>query len=197
MGLLVGRAWFGPTVDSDPPASVSASTAHDADTVAGAHWLDAYRVAYLLLHNERDAEDVAQDSIIRAVAALETFDGRRPLQPWIERIAANAAIDHLRARGRRAELLVADTPDDLGADSDDVGDAISRAALPDELLSALRQLELPQRTAVVLRHLLDYEPSEIAELLQTTPGAVRVRIHRGLENLRLILETNKEAEPND
>jgi RNA polymerase sigma-70 factor (ECF subfamily) len=163
-----------------------------ANVLVARYWDDAYRVGFLLLHDQGAAEEIAQDALLSAVDSIGSFDPDRPFRPWLQRIAANRAVDRLRYRRRRPELIVQQAESgDL--DSDAVGDAIARDALSDELLAALALLGPEFRTAVVLRHLLDYGPQEIAEIVGVPAATVRTRIHRGLLQLRDALTTEEGA----
>ena len=66
-----------------------------------AHWPRAYRAALLVVHDPAAAEDIAQESFLAAVRALDRFDRRRPFGPWLHRIVVNRAIDWSRARTLR------------------------------------------------------------------------------------------------
>jgi RNA polymerase sigma-70 factor (ECF subfamily) len=68
---------------------------------------------------------------------------------------------------------------------------MAREALPSELLAALLALDLEHRTAVVLRHVLDYSSAEIAEMLEIPPPTVRTRLSRGLARMRTKLEATE------
>jgi RNA polymerase sigma-70 factor (ECF subfamily) len=161
------------------------------------HWRDAFRVAFLITSDNGLAEDLAQEATLRAIRRISTFDRSRELRAWIERIAANCAVDAMRQQQRRPELIVENLADDpLLADkhSDDLAQLLARSVPPDELMSALAVLDTNQRAAVILRHLLDYEPAEIASMVGASAGAVRSRIHRGLNELRAILESREERD---
>ena len=73
------------------------------------HWPALHRAAWLVCHDAQAAEDIAQEAFLAALARLDRFDRRRPLGPWLHRIAVNRAIDHVRARAARHE--VASPPD--------------------------------------------------------------------------------------
>src|ERR671934_81294 len=75
----------------------------DLEALFRHHWPRAYRAAYLVVHDAAAAEDIAQESFLAAVRALDRFDFRRPFGPWLHRIAVNRAIDWARARALRAE----------------------------------------------------------------------------------------------
>jgi RNA polymerase sigma-70 factor (ECF subfamily) len=147
-----------------------------------AHWPACHRAAWLVTRDAAAAEDIAQEAFLAAIGALDRFDRRRPLGPWLRTIVARRAIDLLRARAVRREvdaapLDLAPAPPDPAPlrPSDDVLAAV--AALPDE-----------QRAVVVLRHLLDLSPSEIAGVLGVPVGTVNSRLRRGLDALRAPLE---------
>ena len=74
------------------------------------HWPAAHRAAYLVTGDAAAAEDVAQEAFLKAIAALDRFDRRRPLGPWLHRIAVNRAIDHARSRAQRHETPGAAEP---------------------------------------------------------------------------------------
>ena len=146
-----------------------------------AHWPRAYRAAYLVVHDPAGAEDIAQEAFLAAVRALDRFDRRRPFGPWLHRIVVNRAIDWARARSLRAEIELADTH---------AADPAPPAELP-ALVQALAELPPEQRAVIVLRHLLQYTPGEIAELLDLPRGTVNSRLRRGLDQLAELLEDER------
>jgi RNA polymerase sigma-70 factor (ECF subfamily) len=137
------------------------------------HWPRAYRAAYLVVHDAAAAEDIAQEAFLAAVRNLHRFDRGRPFGPWLHRIVVNRAIDWTRARQLRGETELLD----LVATEDSPG-------LDDSLLAALAALPPDHRAVIVLRHLLEYTPGEIAELLGLPRGTVNSRLRRGLDSLK-------------
>ena len=138
------------------------------------HWSAVHRAAWLVVHDAAAAEDIAQESFVSALRALDRFDRRRPLGPWLHRIVVNRAIDWTRARTLRAEgelLDIVAAPEQPGP-------------LDGSLLAALAALPPEHRAVIVLRHLLDYTPGEIAELLGLPRGTVNSRLRRGLDSLK-------------
>ena len=137
------------------------------------HWPRAHRAAYLVVHDAAAAEDIAQEAFLAALRHLDGFERGRPFGPWLHRIVVNRAIDWARARQLRgeAELL-------------DVVAAPDTDPLDDSLLGALAALPPDHRAVIVLRHLLDYTPGEIAELLGVPRGTVNSRLRRGLDSLK-------------
>ncbi|HEX4669186.1 MAG TPA: RNA polymerase sigma factor [Solirubrobacterales bacterium] len=144
-----------------------------------AHWSQAHRAAYLVVHDAAAAEDIAQDAFLAAVDALDRFDRRRPFAPWLHRIVVNRAIDWARREALRRKL---DDPDSL-AEPETSPDAVGG-----ELMEILAQLPPEQRAVVVLRYLLEYTPGEIARMLGLPRGTVNSRLRRGLDRLRDLVE---------
>jgi RNA polymerase sigma-70 factor, ECF subfamily len=161
----------------DDAALVEAARAGSRDAVEALfhrHWRRLYRAAYLICRDAAAAEDVAQEAFLAALAALDRFDRRRPLGPWLDRIAANRAIDWQRARAVRGEVL-GDEP---------VAAAVGPPDAPrDDLAAALGELPTEQRTVIVLRHVLGFTPREIGRLLGLPTGTVNSRMRRGLDGL--------------
>jgi RNA polymerase sigma-70 factor, ECF subfamily len=121
-----------------------------------------------------DGEDVVQEALIEAYRKLDQFDDRRPLKPWLFRIAHNRCIDFLRRKGVRDEAEAAA--------------AVPEAVLPAEpavlgLGTAVERLviSLPpkERACVLLKDVFDYSLEEIAELVDTTVGGVKAALSRG------------------
>src|ERR687891_2295284 len=80
----------------------------DLEALFRTHWPRAFRAAYLVTHDAAAAEDIAQESFLAAVRALDRFDRRRPFGPWLHRITVNRAIDFARARKLRRESVLPD-----------------------------------------------------------------------------------------
>ena len=147
-------------------------SASDLEALFRLHWPRAYRAAYLVVHDTAAAEDIAQEAFLAAIRNLDGFDRRRPFGPWLHRIVVNRAIDWTRARQLRAESELVDAP------------APDDERLDDSLLAALAALPPDHRAVIVLRHLLEYTPGEIAELLGVPRGPVNSRLRRGLDALK-------------
>jgi RNA polymerase sigma-70 factor, ECF subfamily len=146
------------------------------------YWGAAHQAAFLIVHDAAAAEDIAQEAFLAAIRALHRFDRRRPFGPWLHRIVVNRAIDWSRARALRRE----------------VAEPVESEAPPEraegwsgEVVAALVLLDPDQRAAVVLRHLLEYTPGEIAELLDIPRGTVNSRLRRALD--RLAAELGEEG----
>jgi RNA polymerase sigma-70 factor, ECF subfamily len=149
------------------------------------HWDAAHRAAYLITHDRAAAEDIAQEAFLAALRALPRFDRRRPLRPWLHRIVANRAIDWARTRQLRKEVDAESVHELAGPESPE-------PEWPDHVAAALARLTPEQRAVVVLRHLLELTPREIAKLLELPQGTVNSRLRRGLDALGAALA---EQEP--
>jgi RNA polymerase sigma-70 factor (ECF subfamily) len=151
-----------------------AGSASDLEALFRAYWPRAFRAAYLVAHDASAAEDIAQEAFLAAIRSLDRFDHRRPFGPWLHRIVVNRAIDWARARQLRAETALPDV-------------AAPHAAAggnPHGLAAAIARLPPDQRAVIVLRHLLEYTPGEIADLLDLPRGTVNSRLRRGLDALK-------------
>jgi len=130
-----------------------------------------------------EREDIVQNVLISLHRARHTYRAERRFGPWLRAIVRNASIDWLRARARR----LPDAPD---ADVETLADPSPQAvwpgddALSPELEGALAALPASQRQAVVLIHLEGLSVAEAAERAGTSPGALKVRAHRGYRALR-------------
>lgn len=142
----------------------------------------AHRVAFRLLGSRVEAEDVAQETLVRAYVRWRRISGHA--EPWVARVATNLSLDLLRKRSRRATAAV------------DPVDGAQDPALSDrlELARLLRGLPRRQREVVVLRYLADRSEAETAAQLDTSVGTVKQHAHRGLAALR-IAWTDANPEP--
>jgi RNA polymerase sigma-70 factor (ECF subfamily) len=148
-------------------------SASDLEALFHAHWPRAYRAAYLVTHDAGAAEDIAQESFLAAIRALDSFDRRRPFGPWLHRIVVNRAIDWTRARRLRSEVELSESLP-----------APERSELPrDDVFQALEGLPPEHRAVIVLRYLLEFTPGEIADALELPRGTVNSRLRRGLDTL--------------
>ncbi len=154
-----------------------------------------YRAAYLVVQDAAAAEDVAQEAFLAAIRSLDRFDLRRPLGPWLHRIAVNRAIDMVRARELRREVggeAVEGLARDEERDRSGRPAPVQGPPLTDRLAAAVGALPLEQRAVIVLRYLLDYTPGEIARALELPRGTVNSRLRRGLDRLAAALALEEE-----
>jgi RNA polymerase sigma-70 factor, ECF subfamily len=163
-----------------------AGSISDLEALFREHWPRAHRAAYLVVHDAAAAEDIAQEAFLSAIRSLDRFDRRRPFGPWLHRIVVNRAIDWARARALRAEV---------GGDSlADEHASPDRETHPysDPTWQALAALPPEHRAVIVMRHVLEYTPGEIAKLLELPRGTVNSRLRRGLDRLRQELPEERD-----
>ena len=138
------------------------------------------RTAARVLGSREEALDVLQEAYLRAFGALleGSFDRRARVSSWLYRVVMNASLDALRARRRRPTVPIEDSdPEATGTGAE------ARVALA-ELARMLDVLPEEQRAALVLRELEGLTNAEVAEVLETTEGAIEQRLIRARATLR-------------
>ena len=150
----------------------------------------AYNVAYRLLGNRQDAEDLVQEAFLAALAHLRSFDRSRPFGPWFYRIVWTRGLNLRKSLARRgAEPLESERypgRDDPAADAE-------RSDLTGTVVEALAELPERQRQIVQLFDLDGFSGAEIGEMLGLNPGTVRWYLHQGRRALRERLAPFQEA----
>jgi RNA polymerase sigma-70 factor, ECF subfamily len=155
------------------------------------HSRRAYSIAYGVLLQRQDAEDVVQDAFARALERIEDVDSSRPFHPWFYRIVVNMAISFRRARSVRR---TSDLPDQLSSAADGPERQAELSRLRHQLVRALDHLPEQQRQIVLLSDVEELSSSEIGEILQMPAGTVRYQLHRARHALREVLTAaDKEA----
>lgn len=143
-----------------------------------------YALGFALTGNRHDAEDVAQDTFIRAYKALATYSPERirdlKQKPWLHRIALNVVRNRVRGLRPRLVELNGSEPDHATGPEEDV----LRKSEIDELAARVACLPAKYREAVVLRHVQDLSYAEVADALGQPVGTVKANVHRGLKILR-------------
>ena len=150
----------------------------------------AYAQAYRILGSAADAEDVAQDAMMRVwKIAPDWRMGEAKVTTWLYRVTANLCTDRLR-KARGTSLDAIEEPAD---DAPSVVDVMQQNARQDALQDALMQLPERQRQAVVLRHIEELPNPEIAEVMQISVEAVESLTSRGKRALAGLLKRRKAA----
>jgi RNA polymerase sigma-70 factor (ECF subfamily) len=168
---------------------------------------------YRMLGSPFDAEDAVQDAFVRAWRNRDSFEGRSALRSWLYRIATNVCLDMLKGKERRAR------PMDLGPsvepieanlnvpteiswlepipmhlvapDRDPADVAVANESIRLAFVAALQHLPARQRAVLILREVLDWQASEVAELLDTSVASV----NSALQRARSTLAKNQDAAP--
>ncbi|KXG42521.1 RNA polymerase sigma factor SigW [Tepidibacillus decaturensis] len=170
--------------------------AKEGDTQAFAELITQYKdkifnLAYRMLGNIQEAEDVSQDTFIRVYTNLSRYDDQHKFSTWIFRIATNLAID--RMRKKKADFSL-----DANWDQEEGTDWHSKLADPkngpeeevvakemeDTIQQAIMSLPPKYRSIMVLRYLEDLSIQEISQIVHLSESTVKTRLHRGREALR-------------
>jgi len=173
---------------------------HDAFRVlVERHSQALFRLAYRMTGNEHDAEDMVQETFLKAHRQLGRFESRSSFSTWLHRIAANCSLDLLRKRQRRAEE---DRPVDVES-ADALPAMLSPSPAPDQQLfhvevrqkveCAMEQLTPTERTAFVLRHYEGQSIEEIGSVLGAGASATKQSIFRAVQKMRRALEPVLDA----
>ena len=151
----------------------------------------AFRHAARVLGNQSDAEDVAQDAMLRLWRAAKEWktDGAAKPSTWLHKVVANLCVDRLRKSGRSVEL----GDDDFADDAPGAEARMQDRGRMEALDAALARLPERQRQAVVLRHIEGLSNPEIADALDIGVEAVESLTARGKRALKTALEGQKEA----
>ena len=149
----------------------------------------AFRVAYLVCGDGAEAEDAAQEGLVKAFRALPRFRQGAPLRPWLLQIVANEARNRRRSAGRRARLALHAAAESRPGDAAPSPEAaVLDAERRGELLAAVNGLREEERLVVACRYFLDLSEAETAAALDVPAGTVKSRLSRALEHLRATLE---------
>jgi len=185
--------------------------------------LDTYRreltgYCYRMLGSSFEAEDAVQETMVRAWRASGSFEGRSSVRSWLYRIASNICLDMLRGRQRRARPVDmgpvgrADAPLDAGQpehtwltpipdahvvapDGDPAEVAAARETIRLAFVAALQHLPARQRAVLILREVLKWQATEVAELLETSVASVNSALQRARATLSSLDLANADAEP--
>ena len=152
-------------------------------------------LAYRMLGNATEAEDVTQEVFVRAYTQLATYKPVHKFSTWLLSIASHLAIDQLRRR-RFLALPLEDVPflewiADLGTGPEQ---SALQGEQQDEIQAYLQRLPSKYRAVIVLRYWYDLSYEEIATALHLTPALVKARLHRARELLARYIKDNKQNE---
>jgi RNA polymerase sigma-70 factor (ECF subfamily) len=185
----------------DESLAISRARAGDADAfreLVDRHSRAVFRVAYRITGRAEDAEDVVQETFLRAYKQLDRFEARANFGTWLHRIAANCAVDLLRARPRREMSEDEETLDQLGGTSD--GHAMPSpersmlgVQIRERITKALELLTEMERAAFTLRHFDGLSIEEISRMLGLRTNATKHSIFRAVRKMRKELKPFIEA----
>ncbi|MBV9760671.1 MAG: sigma-70 family RNA polymerase sigma factor [Acidobacteriaceae bacterium] len=154
-----------------------------------------FRLAFRMTGNEQDAEDMVQETFLRAYKQLQRFDGRAAFGTWLYRICANCSLDLLRSRQSRREAQPPETGnesvhwlDRVAAREPSPERLTQSSQIADLLQPALKRLSATERAAFILRHYEGCDIEEIARTLGVQANAAKHSVFRAVQKLRRALE---------
>ena len=153
-----------------------------------------FRLAFRMTGNEQDAEDVVQETFLRAYRRLSDYEARASFSTWLYRIASNYALDLIRSRRRHEDRRERGSSEDRDiletvAEAGPGPDRVAYSGqVKDRVNAALDELTAQERTAFVLRHFEGLSIEEIGRTLGTGTNATKHSIFRAVQKLRRSLE---------
>ncbi|MFD8692621.1 sigma-70 family RNA polymerase sigma factor [Streptomyces sp. NPDC059651] len=185
---------------------LTATTSTDIDSRLEGHRVELTGYCYRMLGSAFEAEDAVQDTLVRAWRNIEKFEGRSSLRSWLYRIATNVCLDMLNAGNKRARPVDLSGPTPLAqaalnplpentwlepmpdgrilpSVADPAEAAVARESVRLAFVAALQHLPPKQRAVLILREVLAWKASEVAELLDTSVASVNSALQRARATL--------------
>ena len=175
--------------------AVAVARARDGDSEAfrllvERHTRSVYKVALRITGRAEDAEDVVQETFIRAYRQLSRFEARANVSTWLYRIAFNCSVDFLRAKPRRQATSDDEVLERLAARSDgpSMDDLVYAGQIGEQLQVALGGLSEKERAAFLMRHYHGCSIEEIGSTLGMKTNATKHSIFRAVRKMRVALQ---------
>lgn len=196
------------------------ATTTDLDATLEKHRVELTGYCYRMLGSSFEAEDAVQDTLVRAWRSYDKFEGRSSVRSWLYRIATNVCLDMLNAGNKRARPMdlseatplaraaLSPRPDHtwlepmpdarvLPSTADPAEAAVAKESVRLAFMAALQQLPPKQRAVLILREVLAWKASEVAELLGTSVASVNSALQRARATLAERAETGSDAVVSD
>jgi RNA polymerase sigma-70 factor (ECF subfamily) len=178
-------------------SAVERARAGDSDAfrlLVEQHGRSIFRLAFRMTGNEQDAEDVVQETFLRAYKQLDRYEARSSFSTWLFRIASNYSLDLIRMRKRHEDKRERGTDEErdilqnIAMDTPGPDRVVYGGQIRDRVNAALDELSPQERTAFVLRHFEGLSIEEIGVSLGTGANATKHSIFRAVQKLRKNLE---------
>ncbi len=154
-----------------------------------------YTLAYKIVKNREDAEEVAQDTFVKAYNALNDFKGDSKFSTWLYKIAYYRSLDYLNKNKRRVETTKIDISEEYNiASLDDALDALEAKDRAEIIKHAIQKLPGEDSVLITLYYFETLSMNEISKVMGISPNTIKVRLFRGRKRLAKILENNLEKE---
>jgi RNA polymerase sigma-70 factor (ECF subfamily) len=192
-------------MDASDLAVVARVRAGDKDAfrvLVERHSRSVFRLAYRLTGHEQDAEDVVQETFLRAFRQIRRFESRSSFATWLYRITVNCSHDLLRQRPKAGSRQYLDDPDgatgaelvDLSATADPLR-ALASRRIDARVRAAMGGLSDKERSAFVMRHFEGLSIAEIGRVLELKTSAAKHSVFRAVQKLRRSLDPVGELKP--
>ena len=170
-------------------------------TLVERHGRNVFRLAFRMTGNETDAEDIVQETFLRAFKQIQRYESRSSFGTWLYRIAANCSLDLIRVRKTRNEATAAlpateeefDLMQKIASDAPGPDRLAVSREVQQRMASAMAELSQQERTAFVLRHFEGQSIEQISGILGVGGNAAKHSIFRAVQKLRRALEPVVEA----
>jgi len=177
---------------SDDAAAVAKARGGDQDAfrvLVDRHSRTIYRLAYRMTGRPEDAEDVVQETFVRAYRQLGRFEARSNFATWLYRIGFNCAIDYMRSRPRRESTETDETLEQIAPTSSApaTDDLVYAGEIGERVQAALGALSPQERAAFLMRHYHGCSIEEICQTLDLKSNAAKHSIFRAVRKMRLAL----------
>ncbi len=159
------------------------------EEIVNRHYKTVYRLAYRILHDNDDAEEIAQIVFVKAYENLKSYNPGFKFFSWLYRIAVNETLNFSKKQSYLEKLN-----DEFISDGENPDEVYGRNELGEKIETALMEVDLLYRVPLVLKHFMDYSYKEISELLVIPEKTVKSRLFTGRQLLKDILIKNKVLE---
>lgn len=164
------------------------------EVLVSRYQLKAVRAAFLIVRDERLAEDVTQETFLKVFRGIQRFDENRPFEPYLLRSVVNTALDVAQRASKQAQVTVGiESVEALLQSAMTVESQVEFNAIKRDIHHALEKLSPRQRAAIVMRYYLGMSEKEMAESLRAQPGTVKWLLNAARERLRSLLGERSEA----
>lgn len=181
--IILAKKEHETATDEELVSNVKAGNSDDFALLIKRYSGAVYRLVYRVVGNQRDAEDITQETFLKAYKGLTTFKPQLPFKPWLFKIALNEAISFLRNKRTTVELTA-----DLGSTS--ALPLESKCEENQDLAQALLSLPLRYRQVLLLRGMEDFSFQEIAQILDVNEATARSWFSRAKKQLLQLLQTS-------
>jgi RNA polymerase sigma-70 factor (ECF subfamily) len=181
----------------DDAAAVARARGGDEDAfrlLVDRHSRSIYRLAFRMTGRAEDAEDVVQETFVRAYRQLARFESRSNFATWLYRIGFNCSIDYMRSRPRRESVETDETLERMsGVVGPSMDDLVFASQIGAKVQTALQELSPQERAAFLMRHYHGYSIEEICGALDLKSNAAKHSIFRAVKKMRVALRPLLES----